>query len=199
MRPKQLRMMGAVPLFAPSSSRPWSTKVAIRAHPGLKPRSAPFFASPRHPAGTDAGGTSAMSCSHSFAQLRHDLVRQREAALSACRVWPAIMPYCFMQSGWPAPSTCCSLKWDAAIVRCRSWRWLAFRRSPDSRHSVERSRQFRRLLIYACVLSPIFFVFVTIGAHLAAATGSYRGQPVLRRTLALLFLRRVQAHGGVVA
>ena len=182
MRPKQLRMMGK------AGSAVFGTKflTAMVGQGGYfvlglfasKPEVGAYFFASRlaiQPVAMLAGNLSNVLFP-ALAQLRNDLVRQREAALSACRVLAfAIMPYCFMQSAVARPvfDLLFGSKWDAAIVPLQILSvGLAFEAVSWIAATLLSARgEFRRLFIYACVLSPIFFVFVTIGAHLAAATG----------------------------
>jgi len=111
-----------------------------------------------------------------LAQLRNDLVRQREAALTACRVLSfAIMPYCFMQAAVARPvfDLLFGSKWDAAILPLQILSiGLAFDAVSWIAGTLLSARgEFRRLFIYSCVTSPVFFVVVAIGARLASTTG----------------------------
>ena len=182
MRPKQLRMMGK------AGSAVFGTKflTAMVGQGGYfvlglfasKPEVGAYFFASRlaiQPVAMLAGNLSNVLFP-ALAQLRNDLVRQREAALSACRVLAfAIMPYCFMQSAVARPvfDLLFGSKWDAAIVPLQILSvGLAFDAVSWIAGTLLLARgEFRRLFIYECVLSPVFFVVVTIGAHLAAATG----------------------------
>jgi O-antigen/teichoic acid export membrane protein len=182
MRPKQLRMMGK------AGSAVFGTKflTALVGQGGYfvlgllaaKPEVGAYFFAFRlaiQPVAMLAGNLSSVLFP-ALALLRNDLVRQREAALSACRVLAfAIMPYCFMQSAVARPvvDLLFGSKWDAAIVPLQILSvGVAFDAVSWIAGTLLSARgEFRRLFIYACVLSPIFFVVVTIGAHLAAAIG----------------------------
>jgi PST family polysaccharide transporter len=108
--------------------------------------------------------------------LRSEPVRQREAALSACRVLAFItMPLCFMQAAVTRPvfGLFFGSKWDGAIVPAEilsialgfdavSWIAAAL---------LSARGEFRRLFIYTCIYLPLFFLPVFIGAYLGAATG----------------------------
>ena len=189
MRPKQLRMMGK------AGSAVFGTKflTAMVGQGGYfvlglfasKPEVGAYFFASRlaiQPVQMLAGNLSTVlinaadATANEIAQLRNDLVRQREAALSACRVLAfAIMPYCFMQSAVARPvfDLLFGSKWDAAIVPLQILSvGLAFDAVSWIAGALLSARgEFRRLFIYSCVFSPVFFVVVTIGAHLAAATG----------------------------
>ena len=211
MRPKQLRMMGK------AGSAVFGTKF-LTAMVGQgdyfvlglfasKPEVGAYFLAFRlaiQPVQMLAGNLSTVLFP-ALAQLRNDFVRQREAALSACRVLAfAIMPYCFMQSAVARPvvDLLFGAKWDAAIVPLEILSiGTRFRRVLlDSPRSAYRSRRVSPVIpLFLCLFAGLFR-----GCHHRRTLGvrhgcGYRGQPVLRRTLALLFLRRIQAHGGAVA
>lgn len=111
-----------------------------------------------------------------LATLRSEPVRQREAALDACRVLAFItMPLCFMQAAVMRPlfGLLFGSKWDAAIVPAEilsialgfdavSWIAAAL---------LSARGEFRRLFILTCMFLPVFFLFIVIGAHVGAATG----------------------------
>ena len=182
MRPKQLRMM------AKAGSAVFGTKFlsAMVGQGGYfvlglfaaKPEVGAYFFAFRlaiQPVAMLAGNLSNVLFP-ALALLRNDLVRQREAALSACRVLAfAIMPYCFMQSAVARPvvDLLFGSKWDAAVVPLQILSvGMAFDAVSLIASALLSARgEFRRLFIYSCVFSPIYFVVVTIGAHLATATG----------------------------
>jgi O-antigen/teichoic acid export membrane protein len=109
-------------------------------------------------------------------QLRHDVARQRAAALSACQVLAfAVMPYCFMQAAVARPifNLLFGSKWDAAILPMQILSvGLAFDAMSWISGALLSARgEFRRLFIYACLFTPAFFLVVTIGACVATSTG----------------------------
>ena len=111
-----------------------------------------------------------------LATLRSEPVRQREAALDACRVLAFItMPLCFMQAAVTRPlfGLLFGSKWDGAIVPAEilsialgfdavSWIAAAL---------LSARGEFRRLFIYTCMSLPAFFLLIVIGTHLGAVTG----------------------------
>src|SRR4029077_18246050 len=110
LRPRQLRMMGK------AGSAVFGTKINtamvgqgayfVLGVFASKPEVGAYFFAFRlaiQPVQMLAGNLSTVLFP-ALAQLRNDLVRQREAALSACRVLAfAIMPYCFVQAAVARP------------------------------------------------------------------------------------------------
>jgi O-antigen/teichoic acid export membrane protein len=107
-------------------------------------------------------------------QLRHDVARA--AALSACQVLAfAVMPYCFMQAAVARPifNLLFGSKWDAAVLPMQILSvGLAFDAMSWIAGALLSARgEFRRLFIYSCLFTPVFFLVVTIGAGVATSTG----------------------------
>ena len=182
MRPKQLRMMGK------AGSAVFGTKMLTAMVSqgdyfvlGLfasKPEVGAYFFAFRlaiQPVQMLAGNLSTVLFP-ALAQLRNDLVRQREAALSASRILAlAITPYCFMQAAVARPlfELLFGSKWDAAILPLQILSiGLAFDAVSWIAGALLSARgEFRRAFVYSCVFSPVFFVVVAIGARLGSATG----------------------------
>jgi O-antigen/teichoic acid export membrane protein len=182
MRPKQMRMMGK------ASSAVFGTRLitAMVSQGGYfvlglfasKPEVGAYFFAFRlavQPVQMLAGNLSAVLFP-ALAQLRYDFVRQREAALSACRVLAfTIMPYCFIQAAVARPlfGLLFGSKWDDAIVPAQILSvGLAFDAVSWIAGALLSARgEFRRAFIYSCIFSPVFFVVVGIGARFASATG----------------------------
>jgi len=84
------------------------------------------------------------------------------------------MPYCFMQAALARPlfGLLFGSKWDSAIVPAQILSvGLAFDAVSWIAAGLLSARgEFRRLLIYHCILGPAFFLLVAVGAHFGAAT-----------------------------
>jgi O-antigen/teichoic acid export membrane protein len=182
LRPRQLRIM------AKTSSAVFGTRIttAMVGQGGYfvlglfasKPEVGAYFFAFRlavHPVRMLAGSLY-MVLFPALANLRSESVRQREAALSACRVLAFItMPYCFMQTAVARPlfGVLFGSDWDGAIVPAEILSiGLAFDAVAWIAHALLSARgEFRRAFIYSCICLVAFFVVVAIGAHLGSATG----------------------------
>ena len=111
-----------------------------------------------------------------LAQIRSDRPRQVASALHAAQALSyVVMPLCFMQAALadPALRLLAAPRWRGAIVLVQILSLgLPFDATSWMAGALLNARgEFQRALVFSCVLSPVFFLGVYLGARIDSALG----------------------------